>query len=45
LWRWDMMREIVLKDFISNFPNANIIYDPEKKPVTGAVKIALEKLQ
>jgi hypothetical protein len=44
LWRWDMMRHMVLKDFILNFPNAQIIFDPEKKPVTGAVRIALEKL-
>ncbi|MEM1312064.1 MAG: BadF/BadG/BcrA/BcrD ATPase family protein [Patescibacteria group bacterium] len=44
LWRWDMMREIVLKDYKSNFPQANIIFDPDKKPVLGAVKIALENV-
>jgi N-acetylglucosamine kinase-like BadF-type ATPase len=44
LWRWDKMRDMTTSDFVKNFPRVNIVYQPEKQPVVGAVIIALENI-
>ncbi|MDD3647228.1 MAG: hypothetical protein PHS44_01880 [Candidatus Dojkabacteria bacterium] len=45
MWKWDLLRESLIKNLKKTIPNAKILYNPRIRPVEGCVKIAVEKIR
>jgi hypothetical protein len=44
LWRFDYFRRNIVKPLSAEFPRTRFLFDPERPPVKGAIKMALEHI-